>query len=246
VFSKDGFDARFHTCVDEMRDFIQPFGLTYEGNHVLDIGSGDGIIDLGMALKANCRVTGIDTTPTERGTLVEGALMHGVTNANDADLNFIESIDGLSNIETDSIDHAFSRDVFEHVFSPVPLLRAIDRVLKPGGTLYIQIWPLWHSEWGAHLFDKFKPWSHHVKSRQEILEAYDFWPPAVESYDSCARTSIDDLQRACTVAGFRALRIEFYAPIFGPSPETDHLSWTTMGIAGIKVLLQKSSDATGH
>ena len=62
---------------------------------------------------------------------------------------------------------------------------------------------------------------------------------AKASYDSCTRISVDDLQRACLTAGFRAVRVELVTPVFSPPEFADHFRWSEIGIAGIKVLLQK-------
>lgn len=238
ITETDSFFERYNTCSEQVISFVGEVGIKYDGCRILDIGSGDGVIDLAIANRTGCEITGIDINLTDKENLILGASAHGVS-LERGSINFGPSSKDLIDIEDEYFDHAFSRDVFEHVYDPISLLKAAHRVLKPAGTLCIQIWPLWHSEWGAHLFERQAPWEHLVSSREDILNRWDGIWQAKDSYDSCARTSVDDLQRACLAAGFRAVRVELVAPVFSPSEFADHLRWTEMGIAGIKVLLQK-------
>jgi cyclopropane fatty-acyl-phospholipid synthase-like methyltransferase len=205
---------------------------------VVDIGSGDGAIDLGISIKANCRVVGVDIDATNEADLRLAANAAGVTEASSAAVDFRGSDENLSTLNGEMFDHAYSIDVFEHVYNPVLLLQSVYRVLKPGATFFVQIWPLWHSEWGAHLFDGFKPWSHLVESRDEVLSKFTHETHSV-SFDSCSRISLDDLQRAFLVAGFKPLLVELITPTFQVPEYASHLSWTSMAIAGVKVLLRK-------
>ncbi len=238
IFERDSFYARYDDCVNDILSFASEAGITYDNCRLLDVGSGDGIIDLGVAQRTGSRVFGIDIIMTDRDALIAGSREHGIT-LDRGSLDFSLSADGLLQFPDAYFDHAFSRDVFEHVFDPVTLLKAVHRVLEPGGTFCVQIWPLWHSEWGAHLFERQAPWEHLVRSRSEILSRWEGIWQAHASYDSCARTSIDDLQRACLAANFRAVRVELMTPTFCPPEHADHLRWSEMGIAGIKLLLQK-------
>jgi cyclopropane fatty-acyl-phospholipid synthase-like methyltransferase len=231
------FLHRFDDCANEIIDFVGSVGFSYRGARVLDIGSGNGVIDLGVSLKSGADVVGVDIDPTDAEILKAAAHAHGLDYGN-ANLSFQGSDDKLSSLEIESFDHIYSRDVFEHVFDPVTLLRSANRVLKSGGTMFIQIWPLWDSEWGAHLFEGVRSWEHTVKGRDEILSRFNH-PMVKISYDSCSRTSIDDLQRATLAAGFHPLRVELITNAFSPPEYAHHLPWNRMGIEGIKVLLRK-------
>jgi SAM-dependent methyltransferase len=59
--------------------------------------------------------------------------------------------------------------VFEHVDAPVDLLREVFRVLRPGGVILNQVWPLWYSEHGSHMWPFFdETWVHRTRSPEEI------------------------------------------------------------------------------
>lgn len=240
LFDRSDFMVRFDECVRDMLSFIQSSGVNYRGCDVLDIGSGDGAIDLGMSISCDARVTGVDIDKTDKDALFQAARDHRINTVNQAHVNFFGSDDKLSSLADESFDHIYSRDVFEHVFDPVTLLRSAHRVLKPGGTMFIQIWPLWDSEWGAHLFPSsgVKEWEHMVKGRAQILENHEH-PLIPLSYDSCSRVSLDDLQRACLAAKFRAIKVEMMTSAFSPPEYADHLPWNRVGISGVKVLLRK-------
>ena len=55
LFKRETFDARFELCTDEMLAFLKNAGVSYEGANIIDIGSGDGAIDLGISTKGRCR-----------------------------------------------------------------------------------------------------------------------------------------------------------------------------------------------
>ena len=238
IFEPDNFWARYNTCAEEIISSVGECGIRYDGLNILDIGSGDGIIDLSVTQRTGCKLIGIDTIVTDKKVLLSGAARYGVA-LKRGSLDFELSSNGLGQLGDEYFDHAFSRDVFEHVQEPVSLLKAIHRVLKPNGTLCIQVWPFWHSEWGAHLFERQEHWEHLVRSQDEILSRWEGIWQAKTSYESCARTTLDDLQRACLVSGFRAMRVELVTPVFSPPEFADHLRWSEMGIAGVKVVLKK-------
>lgn len=238
LFDRERFDARFGKSADEMLAFVESVGISYRGLDVLDVGSGDGAIDLGIALKSGAQVVGVDIDPTDIETLFNAAASHDVPGLSDVSVKFHGSDAELSRLKDAQFDHVYSRDVFEHVFDPVPLVKSVYRVLKPGGTFFVQVWPLWHSEWGAHLFDGFERWSHLVESRDEILSKFSH-PLHKISFDSCARTSIEEMQRAFLAGRFETVLVELISTPFTPTPRSQHLSWTTMGVSGFKALLRK-------
>lgn len=58
-------------------------------------------------------------------------------------------------------DIIIAEDVFEHVMNPEESLRECIRVLRPGGSLIIELDPLYYSRFGSHLYDCIHiPWAH--------------------------------------------------------------------------------------
>jgi SAM-dependent methyltransferase len=54
----------------------------------------------------------------------------------------------------DSVDGAFCSNVLEHTPAAEPIIREIERVLRPGGWAYIS-WTNWYSPWGGHLMSPY-------------------------------------------------------------------------------------------
>jgi len=187
-------------------------------------------------------VVGVDIDPTDAVALRRAALVAGVRNLNLAKVGFRGSDESLSTLDNEIFDHAYSRDVFEHLNNPVPLLKSVYPSLKPRGTFFVQIWPLWHSEWGAHLFDVFRPWQHLMGSREEVLSKLTH-PLHAMSYDSYARTSIEDLQRAFLVVGFKPELVELFTPAFRIPEFASNMPCTSMGTTGFKALLRSPNSS---
>ncbi|MBI5103622.1 MAG: class I SAM-dependent methyltransferase [Solirubrobacterales bacterium] len=53
-------------------------------------------------------------------------------------------------LEDASVDGFFCSNVLEHTPAAEPIIREMDRVLKPGGWGYVS-WTNWYSPWGGHL-----------------------------------------------------------------------------------------------
>ena len=58
--NRNWIDDHFRTVHNEIFDFFDGDGISLENSKVLDIGTGDGLIALGLAVRANCSVIGID------------------------------------------------------------------------------------------------------------------------------------------------------------------------------------------
>src|SRR5216683_6750682 len=74
--------AWFHEHLDAASQVIEFFGgdgIGLAGKELADVGSGDGIIDLGIVLKGRpARLTGYDIVPTDTERLREFAVREGV------------------------------------------------------------------------------------------------------------------------------------------------------------------------
>ena len=66
-------------------------------------------------------------------------------------------------------DFVFSLNAFEHIPDPGRALQEISRVLKPGGTVFLQFNGLYFSDGGHHLYGLTDiPWIHLLYERSEI------------------------------------------------------------------------------
>ena len=84
----------------------------------------------------------------------------------------------IEDLEANSFDVVFSKDVFEHVENTDFLLDEIYRVLKPGGECLIGFGPLWFSPFGDHgiaknAFGFSFPWLHLILGRSNLVRAYN-------------------------------------------------------------------------
>lgn len=206
------WDDHYRSAVDQAVHELESSGVPTAGRDLLDVGCGDGIISLGLLRRGGFgSVTGMDIVATDTAFLDEQAGLHGVApvGADDA-LRFVTSAPDTAPFPDASFDVATAWSVFEHVTEPRPLLRDVHRVLRPGGVLFIQVWPLWFSEHGSHLWPFFdETFVHLTKTPDEIhrhLHERIDDPALAQSmfdlYESCNRFTVDDIHAALLDAGF--------------------------------------------
>ena len=137
------FDDLAKSWWDKSGDFkplheINPLRMAYinertclEGQHLLDVGCGGGILSEALAA-AGAVVTGIDMAAKP----LQVARLHKYESELEIDYQ-------LTSIESYAADHAGQFDVItcmemlEHVPSPASVIAACERLLKPGGQLFL-------------------------------------------------------------------------------------------------------------
>ena len=143
--------------------------IELEDKNVLDVGCGLGGKELFYLQKGACSVTGLDISETnvqiarscfaERQPGAEQRLRLVVADA--AAMPFADN----------SFDAAISTYTFEHLADPAGVLGEMQRVIKPGGEVFISF-PPYFSPWGAHLTDWIRfPWCQVLFSEKALLDA---------------------------------------------------------------------------
>ena len=107
------------------------------GKRVLEVGAGTGR-DAVALVKAGAEVLTLDYVPGSLGLTMKAATQAGVEVApvcgNGESMPFADG----------TFDVVFHQGLLEHFRDPLPLLRENIRILKPGGTLVIDVPQRWH------------------------------------------------------------------------------------------------------
>jgi ubiquinone/menaquinone biosynthesis C-methylase UbiE len=140
---------------------------------ILDVGCGDGITDLGIALRTGCaELVGIDPFSGFRRLPGIAAANHLPADAiAPANLRFMAEDANFLPFPDDSFDVVLSWGSIEHIAGGyLQALREMKRVLKPEGLLMMHP-GLYYSNAGHHLGEfSNEPFFHLKKSREEIRE----------------------------------------------------------------------------
>lgn len=163
------FDAHFNHAAPVVIEWLSA-ELDLERARIVDFGCGDGITDLGVALRAEPQeVVGVDITR---------AFEHLEGLANDqlglkklpSRLEFMQVEAGRA-LPLSSVDAVFSWSVFEHVQREhLPgIVADLHRMLRSGGFAFVQIEPLYYSAFGSHLQRVLDvPWAHLLLEDAEL------------------------------------------------------------------------------
>jgi SAM-dependent methyltransferase len=242
------FHDHFCNAAEQVVDFLAGDGISLEGSVVADIGCGDGIIDLGIVVRARpAKLVGFDIRAVNTEGLLDMARTAGVPEVArglPAALEFRTSRPRQLPADNASFDHVLSWSAFEHIAEPVAVLREAKRVLRPGGVLMIQLWPFFHSEHGSHLWEWFPEGFAHLRlTPDELAERVlasgcdpDWGTRMMREYPHLNRITLDDLQRALLAAGFVVVKLELLTNAVHIPVELAHLPLSLLGIAGVKLL----------
>jgi len=163
--AKSYFQWEFAQAERSYSEF-QPY-VNLEDKDVLDVGCGLGGKTLFHLQKGARSVTGLDISQTNvqiaRSCFMErqpdSSRRPGLVVADAAALPFADN----------SFDLAISTYTFEHLADPAKVLGEIQRVIKPGGEVFISF-PPYFSPWGAHLTDWIHfPWCQVLFSEEALL-----------------------------------------------------------------------------
>lgn len=230
-------------AADEILAFLGAAEIALEGKHVADIGCGDGVIDLGLALKGRPeKLIGYDLRPVDLEGLSRAASAAGVGEIPE-NLSFMQSEPRRIPAENERFDIVVTWSTFEHVDDPTALLTEIRRIVKPGGVLFLQLWPFWFSEHGGHLWLSYdEPFPHLRREDSLILDeiagnrATDPTRSADDEYRSLNRLTLDQLQLALLSCGLVTTKLKLLTAALHIPIELAHLPLRDVGIAGIELL----------
>ncbi|HVD57323.1 MAG TPA: methyltransferase domain-containing protein [Thermoleophilaceae bacterium] len=238
------FTEHYEQAAGRILEFLGGDGISLEGKQVADVGCGDGIIDLGLALKGRPQqLIGYDLMEVDTLALLRGARAAGVADELPASLAFERSGPVSIPAADGRFDFVISWSVFEHVDDPVALLGEIRRVIQPDGCFFLQLWPFFNSEHGGHLWPHYDgPYPHHLRSDEQILDdvrgrqATDPRRSAEDEYRSLNRITLDDLQRALLVNRFAVVKFGLMANAVHVPRELRHRPLSELGIGGVELL----------
>jgi SAM-dependent methyltransferase len=238
------WQAHFEQAAGQVVEFFAGDGISLEGKTVADIGCGDGIIDLGVALQAKPdRLVGFDILIHDIEELQERAATYADIEKLPENLYFCTSEPTRLPAEDDEFDFVISWSAFEHIADPVSILHEVRRVLRPHGVLFIQLWPFYHSAHGTHLVDWFpEGFAQFRHSQDEILRRVRshgdqaLASDMIEAYLTLNGITADGLQDALRQAGFRIVKVALSSEAVHIPAEAAHLPLSQVAISGIKLL----------
>ena len=210
------------------------------------MGSGDGIIDLGVYERAKpTRLVGFDILETDASQLLEFARRERIADDLPHALKFRRSEPTRLPAEDNLFDVVYSWSTFEHVAEPIDLLRDVSRVLRPTGVMMIQLWPFYHSQHGSHLWQYFPEGFVQLLRDDADIESAVRENPGPEpewaeyllaDFRSCNRITLDGLQTALLAAGFRIGKLELLTQAVHVPLGLTRYPLSQLGIAGVKLL----------
>ncbi|HET9050796.1 MAG TPA: class I SAM-dependent methyltransferase [Candidatus Dormibacteraeota bacterium] len=237
------FWDHYDEAASKLIDFLAGYGVGLAGRDVADIGCGDGIIDLGIVHKAApARLVGYDVNPTNLDHLRGECRREGISDALPESLEF--AVCGETSIPAadSSFDAVVSWSAFEHIAEPTPVLREVRRILRPGGLVFIQVWPFYFSEHGSHLTEWFpEGFAQLVHSRDEVEARVrgGATDPAWAEYMLNAhlnRITVDDLHRHLLTAGLRVAKLHLLSDAVHVPAALAHYPPSWIGVTGVLLL----------
>ena len=118
-------------------------------NHAIicDIGCGLGGVDIYLASKHRCNITGLDIP----NSVIEAAKTRLAESDHVGSINYKQFTPPVLPFENDSLDIVFSKGALVHEENKQPLFDDVFRVLKPNGILLINDWLSPQSQWGTSI-----------------------------------------------------------------------------------------------
>jgi len=113
----------------DLLDLVVASSKVKPGDQVLDIGCGTGLLSLKFLKKADCTITGIDSSPKMLTICKKKIKQLGLNGKINCRLVDAEQMDFPDN----TFDIIASTVALHHVQNKIPVIKRINRILKPGG-----------------------------------------------------------------------------------------------------------------
>jgi SAM-dependent methyltransferase len=205
------WESHWESAPDEICQFLAEDGIQVTGASIADFGCGDGIMAGALASRVGASVVGFDLYATDSAALHTEAKSRG-HDLSSLPLEFRTIVQGVVDARDEEFDVALSWSAMEHVFDRVGYMREAHRVIRPYGHFFIQVWPMWHSEHGHHLWQWLQPFDHLRYSRDEVVERL---------------RTLDRLPAPLEIDGRQAQTLNEYLGALG----MDHDKWLAQAIA---------------
>jgi 2-polyprenyl-3-methyl-5-hydroxy-6-metoxy-1,4-benzoquinol methylase len=193
--NRNWLESHFTLVPREVLDFFEGDGISLENSKILDVGTGDGLIGLGLAAQANCEVIGIDPLPQDFEWLKQNAPMSAEKFVQ-TKYSFFQTQDNDWSFLQNDYDFAISWSAGEHFDDFSEVTKSIHKALKPNGKYFFQTYPLWDSRWGHHLFEWVPEFFHIGKDFTEIhdyLTKLDSTPNPILLASGESSTVLDEI-----------------------------------------------------
>jgi ubiquinone/menaquinone biosynthesis C-methylase UbiE len=241
----------------------------FKGECILDVGCGDGIMDLAIALKSSPKyMVGMDVNEGWKNLSAVAYENLGLEKL-PSNLRFVRGDASCLPFRTASFDLIFSWSSFEHIPDYSTAFSELNRVLKKGGYLFVQIHPLYFSAFGSHL-DRFVqiPFAHLSYSNEEFKKIYfestakinphqkdqlfkqskddaAFKKYLWTEYQRLNKITLSDIQREVLKLGFTVKKLELLTRnsidfYIDKSGKLSKIPFHDLAIEGIELLLQKA------
>ena len=230
----------------EVVEFYAGDGISLEGLVIADLGCGDGLIDLSLAQTCQpAMITGFDLAPTDIESLTSRAQRYFELDSLPSNLQFHQS--SVDHIPADdaTFDLVMSWSTFEHVSELDQMASEISRVLKPHGTVFIQLWPFFASQWGSHLWDFAQPFEHlqtpvdllQDRARDTMDRDNPFHQDVLGQSEHLNRITLDELQAAFVGVGLKPRKVELYSEATHIPDALAAMPLSILMVSGVKMIL---------
>ena len=192
-----------------VRDRVLRNARPVDGDVLLDVGTGDGLIGFGaVPLVGSGHVIFSDISPDLLDACRTAAEQLGILD----EVAFLRaSADDLSAIEDDSVDAVTTRSVLIYVDDKATAFREFHRVLRPGGRVSVFEPINNYFPWDANDF-----WGYDATPVRDLVEkiwAHEGWDEAEDHVDPMMNFDEKDLVRHAEDAAFSEVHLELVVDV---------------------------------